>query len=71
MQVDTFVVPCRLSRDAGYVRGWFARVNGLQTIVNARRARADEHPQGSGEPGPSIHVDASLTGPWAGRWRGR
>ncbi len=41
-QADSFVIPCLLSREAGYVRGWFARVNGLQTIVNARRARAEE-----------------------------
>ncbi len=41
-ELDGVGLPCRLRREAGFVRGWFARVNGLQTTVNARPAQAGE-----------------------------
>lgn len=44
IELDCVAVPCRLRREAGFVRGWFARVNGLQTTVNARPAQAGERP---------------------------
>ncbi len=42
VHLDGVGLPCRLVREAGFVRGWFARVNGLQTTVNARPAEAGE-----------------------------
>lgn len=41
-EIDSVAVPCRLRAEAGFVRGWFARVNGLQTTPNVRPTEAGE-----------------------------